>query len=376
MLNLKEKAKSLPRKPGVYLMKDSMDNIIYIGKSKSLRDRVTSYFQKGSNLLPKIKEMIGYIDSFEIIFTDTEVEALLLESKLIKEKKPMYNSLLKNTKRYVYIKITTEEKYPRILHVYDKDDDDSMYFGPYTSLGSAERTIDLIKDHFPIIQCKNPYRSKKKVCLNYHLKRCPGVCEGIASYTEYKKNIKEIIKFLKGRRSKIIVELEEKMRKASADFDYINAARYRDQLSSAKTIINTGKIIYDSVKGKKTVAIELISEDKVKFFLIKGNILVDKKVISMENTNKNEIKAEVEKVLLDSFSKAEQNNKHDRNSSVIKKNIDEIMIIASYLRKEEERVKTINYHESMEGDKEALETFTDKLTDIGITLISELGGSD
>ncbi len=341
-MDLKHKAKTLPEKPGVYLMKDFMNNIIYIGKSRNLKNRVTSYFVNSKNHSPKIIEMVGNVDIFEYILTDTELEALLLESKLIKKYKPMYNSLLKNTKRYVYLKITITEKIPRFVIVYEKSDENALYFGPFTSIGVVEQAIDFFKDNYPIAQCNNPnHSSKNDVCLNYHLKKCLGVCKELISHSQYMNYINEIIAFLHGKNNMLINKTETKMNLAVQNLDFKNAARYRDQLSAAKSILKRQEVISNSSKGEKILAAEILDDNKIKIFLIMGNTLVGKENIKKESLKINEVKKVIKELIIGNFFQNDYNN----YNKISKEDIDEILIISSYLNNKQDNFYFINMHD-------------------------------
>lgn len=335
-LDLIQKAKTLPQSPGVYIMKDKINNIIYIGKSKSLRNRVISYFQNNKNHTPKIKELVGNIHSLDYIETDTELEALLLESKLIKEKKPMYNRLLKNPKRYIFIKITLEEKFPKIIMTYETKDDGGLYFGPFTSLGSIEQSILFVKENFPIIQCSNPsIGSKRNVCLNYHLGKCKGICDGLFSQDKYMDYIGDIIALLNGEKSDLVAQAEIRMNEAARKLDFKLAARYRDQISGIKHVLRVQKVITDSKKGSKIIALEAINEGKLKVFFVKGNFLVNAEVIECKTLQNEELVTKLRKLVFKNFNKIDNNEYID----ISRKNIDEALIISSYLKSKKE-----NFH--------------------------------
>ena len=218
-ISLKEKLNNLPAKPGVYYLKGKDDKIIYIGKAKSLRSRVRSYFQN-SSIDPKTAVMILKIKDFEIIVTNSEIEALILEANLVKEHKPKYNINLKDDKSYPYIRIT-KELYPRIFPTRKIIHDGSRYFGPYTNVRSLKQTLRFIRNIFQIRSCNYilTYESIKKknvkVCLDYHIKKCSGVCEGFVSTEEYQQTVKQMIYFINGKNSILLEELREKMKKAS-----------------------------------------------------------------------------------------------------------------------------------------------------------------
>ena len=216
MFDIKEELKKLPAKPGVYLMHDKSDAIIYVGKAISLKNRVRQYFQAGRRVSPKIERMISQIDHFEYIITDSEVEALVLENNLIKEHEPKYNTMLKDDKTYPYIKVTVNEDFPRVLFSRELKKDKAKYFGPYTSAGSVKDTIELLRKLYKIRTCSRCLPrdiGKERPCLNYHIKQCDAPCQGYISKEEYRENINKTLEFLNGNYTGVINSLKEKMRK-------------------------------------------------------------------------------------------------------------------------------------------------------------------
>lgn len=246
MFDIQEQLKKLPAEPGVYLMKDKYDNIIYVGKAISLKNRVRQYFQSSKNHSSKVKSMVGHIHQFEYIITDSELEALILECNLIKQYRPKYNVLLRDDKTYPYIKITLNEDYPRVLKVRRVLKDKAKYFGPYTNLSAVNDTLEIIRNTYPIRTCNidigRAIRNKMRPCLNMHIKKCVGPCTGNVSKEEYNKMIEEIILFLSGKEEKFIEILKEKMKKCSEDFNFEEAAIYRDKIKNLEEIIQKQKI--------------------------------------------------------------------------------------------------------------------------------------
>ena len=246
MFDIQEHLKQLPDEPGVYLMKDKFDNIIYVGKAKILKNRVRQYFQSSKNHSSKVKSMVKNIDKFEYIITDSELEALILECNLIKKYKPKYNVLLRDDKTYPYIKITTNEDYPRILKVRKVIKDKAKYFGPYTNTTAVNDTLDIIKNIYPIRTCnidiERAIKTNMRPCLNLHIKRCVGPCTGNVTKEEYNKMIEEIILFLSGKEEKLIDILKEKMNKCAMDFNFEEAAIYRDKIKSLEDMMEKQKI--------------------------------------------------------------------------------------------------------------------------------------
>ena len=246
MFDIQEHLKQLPAEPGVYLMKDKFDNIIYVGKAKILKNRVRQYFQSSKNHSSKVKSMVKNIDKFEYIITDSEMEALILECNLIKKYKPKYNVLLRDDKTYPYIKVTTNEDFPRVLKVRKVIKDKAKYFGPYTNTTAVNDTLDIIKNIYPIRTCnidiERAIKTNMRPCLNLHIKRCVGPCTGNVTKEEYNKMIEEIILFLSGKEEKLIDILKEKMNKCAMDFNFEEAAIYRDKIKSLEDMMEKQKI--------------------------------------------------------------------------------------------------------------------------------------
>ena len=245
-ISIKERLKLLPSLPGVYLMKDKFDNIIYVGKAKILKNRVRQYFQSSKNHSSKVKSMVKNIEKFEYIITDSELEALILECNLIKKYKPKYNVLLRDDKTYPYIKVTTNEDFPRVLKVRKVIKDKAKYFGPYTNTTAVNDTLEILKNTYPIRTCNididKAIKTNMRPCLNLHIKRCVGPCTGNVSKEEYNKMIEEIILFLSGKEEKLIDILKEKMNKCAMDFNFEEAAIYRDKIKSLEDMMEKQKI--------------------------------------------------------------------------------------------------------------------------------------
>ena len=246
MFDIQEHLKQLPSEPGVYLMKDKFNNIIYVGKAKVLKNRVRQYFQSSKNHSSKVKSMVKNIDRFEYIITDSELEALILECNLIKKYKPKYNVLLRDDKTYPYIKVTTNEDFPRVLKVRKVIKDKAKYFGPYTNTTAVNDTLDIIKSIYPIRTCnidiEKAIKTNMRPCLNLHIKRCVGPCAGNITKEEYNKMIEEILLFLSGKEEKLINILKEKMSKCAMDFNFEEAAVYRDKIKSLEDMMEKQKI--------------------------------------------------------------------------------------------------------------------------------------
>ena len=230
----------LPQKPGVYIMHDKDDNIIYVGKAVSLKNRVRQYFRK-NNKTARIEKMVSQINHFEYIVVDNEAEALILECNLIKKNKPKFNVLLKDDKTYPYIKITLNEEYPTIYTTRKILNDGAKYFGPYANPGSAKEMVNFVKQKFKIRQCKN-FKSNKRVCLNYHIGRCSGPCVNTVSKEEYRKQIDEIIDFLDGKALNVIKNLKLEIEQAAKNQEYEKAAYLRDKMLAIENISQKQKV--------------------------------------------------------------------------------------------------------------------------------------
>ncbi|PBF33989.1 excinuclease ABC subunit C [Clostridioides difficile] len=246
MFDIQEHLKKLPSEPGVYLMKDKYDHIIYVGKAISLKNRVRQYFQSSKNHTSKVKSMVKNIYKFEYIITDSELEALILECNLIKRYRPKYNVVLRDDKTYPYIKVTTNEDYPRILKVRRVLKDKAKYFGPYTNITAVNDTLELISSTYPIRSCKididKAIKNKTRPCLNLHINKFLGPCTGNVSKEEYGKMIEEIIMCLSGKEEKLMELLKEKMNESSMNFRFEEAAVYRDKIKSLEEMIQKQKI--------------------------------------------------------------------------------------------------------------------------------------
>ena len=264
MFNIKEELKKLPDKSGVYIMRDKDDNILYVGKAVSLKNRVRQYFMK-NNKTQRILKMVSLIDHFEYIVTDNEAEALILECNLIKENRPKFNVLLKDDKTYPYIKIDVKSDYPNVFITRRIINDGSKYFGPYANPGSAREMVNFIRDRFKIRQCRN-FKYNKRPCLNYHIKKCPAPCMGYISVEDYKKQIDDIILLLEGKTEKIIKNLKEEIIQLSEKQEFEKAAEVRDRMIAIERISTKQKVsnisennidVIGLYKNKLSVCIEI-----------------------------------------------------------------------------------------------------------------------
>lgn len=240
MFNIEAEIKKLPSKPGVYIMRDKNDAIIYVGKAVSLKNRVSQYFRK-TNKTVRIQRMVSLIDHFEYIVVDNEAEALILECNLIKKNMPKFNVLLKDDKAYPYIKIDVKSDYPNVFYTRSIKNDGAKYFGPYANPYAAKEMINFIKERFQIRQCK-VFKSNKRACLNYHIKRCLAPCVNYVSKEEYRKQIDQIIMLLEGKTESIIKNLENEMKSAAEKQDYETAAKLRDRISAIEHFSQEQKV--------------------------------------------------------------------------------------------------------------------------------------
>lgn len=278
MFDIQEELKKLPNCPGVYIMHDEMDNIIYIGKAINLHNRVRSYFRKNIGRGPQIDKMVTLISRFEYIVTDSELEALVLENNLIKEHSPKYNTMLKDDKTYPYIKVTMGEAYPRVLFSRQMKKDHSRYFGPYTSATAVKDTIDLINKLYQLRTCNRNLPKEcgnDRACLNYHIKQCMAPCQGYISQEEYQQQVKKALDFLNGSFQDTLKELEQKMKDASEKLEFEEAIRYRDLYNSVKQIASKQKITDHDGEDKDIIALATDEKDAVVqvFFVRDGKLI-------------------------------------------------------------------------------------------------------
>lgn len=286
MFNIEEELKKLPGKPGVYIMHDDKDAIIYVGKAISLKNRVRQYFQSSRNKTIKIEQMVSKIRRFEYIVTDSEVEALVLECNLIKEHRPKYNTMLTDDKTYPFIRVTVNEAYPRVMLSRTMKKDKSKYFGPYTSAGAVKDTINLIQKIYKIRTCnRNLPRDIKKArpCLNYHIKQCDAPCQGYISEEEYGKNITQVIDFLNGNLGEVEKMLEGKMMDASENMEFEKAIEYRELRNAVKQISQKQKITNQDLEDKDVIALSRDGNDGViQVFFIRNGRLIGREHFHMD----------------------------------------------------------------------------------------------
>ena len=291
MFNFEEELKKLPRKPGVYIMRDDKDVILYVGKAINLHNRVRSYFRENIGRGPAIDQMVSLIARFEYIVTDSELEALVLENNLIKENSPKYNTLLKDDKTYPYIKVTVGEDYPRILFSRTMKKDKSRYFGPYTSAAAVKDTIELLNKLYQLRTCNRVLprdTGLERPCLNYHIKQCLAPCQGYVSKEEYRQQVAGALEFLNGNYSPILKDLEEKMKKAAEAMEFEDAARYRDLLSSVRQVSQKQKITEGVGEDKDILALyQDETEAVVQVFFVRDGRLIGREHYYMTHVPEN-----------------------------------------------------------------------------------------
>ena len=291
MFNFEEELKKLPRKPGVYIMRDDKDVILYVGKAINLHNRVRSYFRENIGRGPAIDQMVSLIARFEYIVTDSELEALVLENNLIKENSPKYNTLLKDDKTYPYIKVTVGEDYPRILFSRTMKKDKSRYFGPYTSAAAVKDTIELLNKLYQLRTCNRVLprdTGLERPCLNYHIKQCLAPCQGYVSKEEYRQQVAGALEFLNGNYSPILKDLEEKMKKAAEAMEFEDAARYRDLLSSVRQVSQKQKITEGVGEDKDILALyQDETEAVVQVFFVRDGKLIGREHYYMTHVPEN-----------------------------------------------------------------------------------------
>lgn len=278
MFNFEEELKKLPKEPGVYIMRDDRDVILYVGKAVNLHNRVRSYFRENIGRGPAIDKMVTLIARFEYIVTDSELEALVLENNLIKENSPKYNTLLKDDKTYPYIKVTLGEEFPRILFSRTMKKDKSKYFGPYTSAAAVKDTIELLNKLYQLRTCNRVLPRDiglERPCLNYHIRQCLAPCQGYIDKTQYREQVNQALEFLNGNYNRILDELEGKMKAAAADLNFEDAATYRDLYNSVKQVSQKQKITDSVGEDKDIIALyQDETEAVVQVFFVRDGKLI------------------------------------------------------------------------------------------------------
>lgn len=352
MFIIEEELKKLPAKPGVYLMHDEKDQIIYVGKAISLKNRVRQYFQASRNKGAKIDQMVTHIRRFEYIVTDSELEALVLECNLIKEHRPKYNTMLMDDKGYPFIKVTVNEPYPRIMLAREMKKDKAKYFGPYTSATAVKDTIDLIRKLYHIRSCNRNLPKdigKERPCLNYHIKQCKAPCQAYISEEAYRKSIGEALRFLNGHYESILKDLEKKMFDASENMEFEKAIEYRELLNSVKQIAQKQKITDSSGEDRDILAVAQDAEDAVvQVFFIRGGRLIGRDHFFLRNVSE-----ESKSKILESFIKQFYSGTPFIPSELmLQEDIEEKAILEQWLSKKKEH--RVHIKVPKKGEKEKL----------------------
>ena len=326
MFNIEEELKKLPNKPGVYVMRDKKDTIIYVGKAISLKNRVRQYFRK-NNKTARIEKMVSLIDHFEYIVVDNEAEALILECNLIKKNRPKFNVLLKDDKTYPYIKIDLKSDYPGVFITRRVVNDGSKYFGPYANPGAAKEMVNFIKEKYKIRQCR-VLKDRDRPCLNYHINKCLAPCMGYVTPEEYKKQIDEIIDLLDGKTDKIIRELEVQMKEASKNLNFEKAAEIRDRIQSIERVSEKQKVSNISENNIDVIGIAK-SELQVciEIFFVRGS-----KMIGREHYFYTDLKDMEDKEIISGFIKQYYlDNPNIPNKIMVREEIDDKSAIEEWL---------------------------------------------
>lgn len=354
MFDIQEQLKKLPGEPGVYLMKDENDKIIYVGKAISLKNRVRQYFQSSKNHSSKVKSMVKNIKSFEYIITDSELEALILECNLIKKYRPKYNVLLRDDKTYPYIKVTINEDYPRVLKVRKVLRDKAKYFGPYTNVEAVNDTLEVIRNIYPIRTCNvdidRAIKNNMRPCLNLHIKRCVGPCTGNVSKEEYNKMIEEIILFLSGKEEKLIEILKEKMNKCSMEFNFEEAAIYRDKILNLQEMMQKQKIDVSTDDVNQDIIAMAYNDEEacVQSFFIRHGKIVGREHFILEGT-----KDSTKESILGSFVKQfYMNAEYIPKEIIIESEIEDQVVMEEWLSNI--KGQKVSIRVPQKGDKKSL----------------------
>ena len=329
MFNIEEQLKMLPDKPGVYIMHDVDDKIIYVGKAVNLKNRVRSYFRK-TDKTERIKRMVSLIDHFEYIVVDNEAEALILECNLIKKNRPRFNVLLKDDKTYPYIKVDVKSDYPNVVITRRIVNDGSKYFGPYANPGAAKEMVDFIKQKYKIRQCKN-FRSETRACLNYHINRCLGPCMGYISKEDYRKQIDEIIDILDGKVDKVLKDLQKQMLEEADKMNFEKAAYIRDRMLAIQRVNEKQKVSNISENNIDVIGIAKSEiEVCVEIFFVRGS-----KMVGREHYFFNDLKEMDDKEIISGFIKQYYlDNQNLPNKIMVREELEDKEAIEEWLTKE------------------------------------------
>jgi len=347
-MDIKEKIKNLPSSIGVYLMKDSLNNIIYVGKSKNLRNRVGSYFINSKSHSPKVLKLVKNLKDFDYQLTDTEFEALLLENKLIKEIKPAYNRQLKSPKGYCYVSINMDEKYPGIEICMEMlRDSGRLSFGPFTSRNTVEKALCGIKDHCRIL-C-NYSSGKSSGCLRYSMGLCLGMCTSVPSREQYLAQLEKVTGLLKGTDLAILDEMKQEMNACAENLDFEKAAKYRDYIRAVGHLTNTAKTLEFAETNMNFAVAEFLNDNEIKMFLVRYNRLLFSEKYNLSSMNSEEIRKEIRRNILLCFGDALKCP--DR---IGKDEIDEAHIIYHYLKSSDGKCRCASFKDQWINDMDNL----------------------
>lgn len=325
MFNINEELKKLPNKPGVYLMRDIDNNILYVGKAVSLKNRVTQYFRK-NNKTARIEKMVSLIDHFEYIVTDTEAEALILECNLIKKHRPKFNVLLKDDKTYPYIKVDIKSDFPNVITTRRILNDGAKYFGPYANAGAAKEMVRFIKEKFQIRQCRR-FKSNQRACLNYHIKRCLAPCVGKVSKEEYFKQIEQIIMLLEGKTEKIVKQLDEEIKKEADKLEFEKAAKLRDKKLALEAISEKQKM--SNISENNIDVIGLYKNELkicIEIFFVRNSKMIGREHYFFDNMS-----LQNEEVISSFIKQYYMDKEQLPNKIMIKEQIEDIEVIQEWL---------------------------------------------
>lgn len=351
MFNIEEELKKLPAKPGVYIMHDKKDAILYVGKAVSLKNRVRQYFQSSRNLSPKIQQMVSRVERFEYIVVDSEMEALVLECNLIKEHRPKYNTMLKDDKHYPYIRVTVNEPFPRVMFARTRGKDKAKYFGPYTNGQAVKDTLDLLKKTYQIRNCNLnlPKEKPSRPCLYYHLGQCKAPCQDMISKEEYEKSLEQVVTFLSGNLSPITKRLELLMNEAAEKLEFERAGEYRDLLNSVRRMAERQKADSDLTIDRDIIAVATAAEEAVVqvFFVREG------KMIGREHFYLTGVEGEGRGSILQDFIKQFYGGTpHIPKELLLSEEIEERELLEQYLSERSSR--RVKLYVPQKGEKERL----------------------
>lgn len=357
-MEFKEILKQLPQSPGVYKMIDSLGNIIYVGKAKNLKNRVSQYFRNQKDRAPKVTEMIRHIHTLNYQVTDTELDAFIEECRLIKELKPRYNKLMKSSDKYLYLKVPSE-LYPKVTIVKERVDDGALYFGPFTSRHRVESTVEYLNSVYPIRKCTSPGLVKRvNGCLFSQLGTCLEVCTGQISPEEYMIHIEKIRRVLSGNDLAVVRELLEKINSAIENLKFEQAAKYQEYYLGLQHVIGKQTLVKSSLKNKNTVAIEFIRTKIPKLYLFKGNRLIYEEIMNIANGDGNELKKFIKQVICNKFL-TENNTICELSPS----DVDEAQIIYSYLKNSKKIISFTIPSGYLKGETSRLDALVNRIAD-------------